>query len=1141
MTTKVVDFLNESGGSNFTETAPRPPPCGEENELQSNGGNSTKSSGSHKSHVSSKSHSSSRSGTSTKGGDHSHSPATTPRKSNLQQDTCASTVGKSISSSSGGNANVAADSSISGGQDAISCEDSEEVAPLGFEPEGSAANSPPYSENGTPPHLKWAENLGYLLDDSEGVELFKDFMEHEWEGGSEELQFWFACQGLKRKLGSGSLDGNIIDIQKAIYKRYVRSDKVKCISKDVKKEIAQKLSNKSAIDGCIFNAAQEEVEDSMRNVTYPAFLRSDYYVQYVQNYGDSPKSSQSSGSNSARPVSQSGLLPVLHEDKELENNDFTTPLAPLPVISKPAPAKRPEVLSASRRTETVTGSSLYVSKGSSVSYPAHVSYAPVSAQDSELQSLSSDALTDDTISVTDSSVDGYPHHLRKKHHRKAMMKSLAQQNREFRTGLHSQIIPRTEHAPKDRNVAETDPKRFSDLLIEKLNKVLEERESSAKVEEKLRSIAEPDRSEGPTEKLASIGKPNISSSTASNHLSSGSHNTSSNAAHNTSSAHNTSASFIPLMRPPSGLEEETAESILDQHCSRIWASSSHHTPSYSPPGGHHSPPPLPGKAETRKKLIAAAANTSTSSASAFSSGVFSGGQSLSFGPSPRSYHHKKRGASAGAVEFLAQSSSSQSFDSGLLEERSLILLGTETHRHIHHHHHHHHSGSSSSKKGSGLVEVEAHSHAWRTTGSAADMQPQNLSSDFAMPEYAGRGRTSARKSGLGGGGGGGGGSSSIALRKASDTSSNIDSGISVMFDKDSVRVPPNWSSNPANEKVMKWILDSETVQDVSSTVQDGDRSSSSHKRSHRLNQSSSAAQTPKQSHKSKGFGRSASVERSGGSSGIGSNTLGIFSGGSNNNSGNDRHLLSSWASGGAGHHHPSSLLLPSQPFAQDPSMPLLTPPNPTTQLEEAKRRLETQQQQGSVGQTGTTSVSGLPSSQARGAVLGGCSSSSGASAPVKSKSFTGVLSKDKVRAHPSGTPLAPPHSRTLPTTRTVPTDLDTSSVSQTIDSRLGRRGPANSSSSAPTSVQPSPGDTIIGIYMGQEPIPYRHQLPGRAITLAQIRTLVTKRGPFKYYFKRHSDEFGDGAGAVFEEISDESAVVPMFQGKIVVKVEKLDL
>ena len=39
-----------------------------------------------------------------------------------------------------------------------------------------------------------------------------------------------------------------------------------------------------------------------------------------------------------------------------------------------------------------------------LAHPYHVSYAPESAQDSELQSLSSDALTDDTLSYTDSSV-----------------------------------------------------------------------------------------------------------------------------------------------------------------------------------------------------------------------------------------------------------------------------------------------------------------------------------------------------------------------------------------------------------------------------------------------------------------------------------------------------------------------------------------------------------------------------------------------------------------------------------------------------------------------------------------------------------------------------------------------------------------
>lgn len=36
-------------------------------------------------------------------------------------------------------------------------------------------------------------------------------------------------------------------------------------------------------------------------------------------------------------------------------------------------------------------------------HPYHVSYAPTSEQESEIQSLSSDALTEDTLSITDTS------------------------------------------------------------------------------------------------------------------------------------------------------------------------------------------------------------------------------------------------------------------------------------------------------------------------------------------------------------------------------------------------------------------------------------------------------------------------------------------------------------------------------------------------------------------------------------------------------------------------------------------------------------------------------------------------------------------------------------------------------------------
>ena len=48
--------------------------------------------------------------------------------------------------------------------------------------------------------------------------------------------------------------------------------------------------------------------------------------------------------------------------------------------------------------------SMFAPSSSRLPNPYHVSYTTVSAQDSELQSLSSDALTDDTMSLTDSSV-----------------------------------------------------------------------------------------------------------------------------------------------------------------------------------------------------------------------------------------------------------------------------------------------------------------------------------------------------------------------------------------------------------------------------------------------------------------------------------------------------------------------------------------------------------------------------------------------------------------------------------------------------------------------------------------------------------------------------------------------------------------
>ena len=298
---EVHQFLNESGG-NFTESAPRPPVPGEENELHSNGGTSTRSSGSYKSHISGKSHSSGKSVASHRS-DVSHSPAATPRRSNLDK------VGVSLSYPE-----PKLDKDIE--------------APLGFEPEGSAASSPPFTENSTPPYLKWAENLKYLLEDSDGVKLFKTFLDQEH--CSNTLDFWFACSGLK--LVSADDKDKVQNLVKLIYKKYIKGDQLS-LKGQIKSAIIDRIKH-DLVDQTIFDSAQTDVENSMRSDTYPLFLKSDIYVQYVQNGGESPKTSNnSSGSNSVRPMS--GPLPTLVEDKELEQSDFKKPAEPASLTLTP--------------------------------------------------------------------------------------------------------------------------------------------------------------------------------------------------------------------------------------------------------------------------------------------------------------------------------------------------------------------------------------------------------------------------------------------------------------------------------------------------------------------------------------------------------------------------------------------------------------------------------------------------------------------------------------------------------------------------------------------------------------------------------------------------------------------------------------
>ncbi|TNM96907.1 hypothetical protein fugu_015063 [Takifugu bimaculatus] len=81
-------------------------------------------------------------------------------------------------------------------------------------------------------------------------------------------------------------------------------------------------------------------------------------------------------------------------------------------------------------------------------------------------------------------------------------------------------------------------------------------------------------------------------------------------------------------------------------------------------------------------------------------------------------------------------------------------------------------------------------------------------------------------------------------------------------------------------------------------------------------------------------------------------------------------------------------------------------------------------------------------------------------------------------------------------------------------------------------------NVTVAYYFCEELIPYRTSVRGRVVTLGQFKELLTKKGNYRYYFKKVSDEFD--CGVVFEEVREDDAVLPLFEEKIIGKVEKID-
>lgn len=426
---------------------------------------------------------------------------------------------------------------------------------LGYEPEGSASPTPPY--------LKWAESLHSLLDDQDGITLFRTFLRKE--ECADMLDFWFVCSGFRKLEANEANEEKKVKLAKAIYKKYILdnngivSRQIKPATKSFIKDCVMKLH----IDPAMFDQAQTEIQTMMEENTYPLFLKSDIYLAYTRTGGESPKlySDQSSVSEVGKGLS--GYLPTLKEyvewkcDQEPEEQPECDPTPSSRLTQKLLMETVAQRVAGSARFQDSHEYRHAPSREPINPYYGHVMAPATSTNDSEQQSMSSDA---DTISLTDSSVDGVPPYRYRKHHRREMHESAS-----VNGPLPLPHIPRPNRIPKDIHV---EPERFAAELIRRLEGVLREREAQEKIEERLKRV-----------RLEEEGDEVIMSTATS--LSS--HRFPPGAYSQNYNSHYADITYSgPFLRDA---HEENPESILDDHVQRVMK-----TPGCQSPGtGRHSP------------------------------------------------------------------------------------------------------------------------------------------------------------------------------------------------------------------------------------------------------------------------------------------------------------------------------------------------------------------------------------------------------------------------------------------------------------------------------------------------------------------------------------------------------------------------
>ncbi|XP_028324136.1 axin-2-like [Gouania willdenowi] len=393
------------------------------------------------------------------------------------------------------------------------------------EPEGSASPDSPL--------VRWTKSLHFLLGDRDGAHLFKTFLERE--NCVDTLDFWFACNGFRQM---DLKDTKTMRVAKVIFKRYVENNGI--VAKHLKpatKTFIRDSIKKQLIDSAMFDQAQTEIQSDMEDNAYQMFLTSDIYLEYVRAGCENAYLNHGGGLGGSLKL-MCGYLPPLMEEEEWTTCSELKARTLGSVVG--LSAKNLRATATIRTAAEVLGNSYRSQRHADPASPYFVNsgyiFAPAtSANDSE---MSSDATTDDSMSMTDSSVDGIPPYKlgKKKQIQREMHRSVK---------INGQVtlphFPRTHRLPKEMTPVE--PSAFAAQLITRLERLKREQDTMSSLEERLQQIQEEEEREESGESL-----------------------------------------HHPLL-PPGGQCEEDPQAILDEHLSRVLK-----TPGCQSPGvARHSP------------------------------------------------------------------------------------------------------------------------------------------------------------------------------------------------------------------------------------------------------------------------------------------------------------------------------------------------------------------------------------------------------------------------------------------------------------------------------------------------------------------------------------------------------------------------